>query len=420
MTRTHLLYGLLVVGGLCLILFVWLHGRNTPDADKTIRDQRSSVDSPAVSDAPTQAKHGNEVLNHGGVVSVEDYSPPPEIPADKLEQIEAIHNSMPYSKAKEKEIEILTEGMDALSAAKYLRALNGSYGIYHSAVREYVDRAVAENPDSFEALLLWCQLRPPEQAAEREAGFRKLLEMNPNSVEALVGLGTRLAFDGRPEEAIGYLQKASLLDPERPPSTLGLTYEELGEYDKALVALKKSYKMTRSPVELAHIRAIEAGNPLWKPKKREPLGQPPESSSSLETSPESPPHEEAPPISDPPDGLESETAFDDEPFLEPPESGGVAAQEAMEAEFQRLLDEYETSIGSESDPSAAVKGEIADPERESKPKLSPDDDPDDERARRKSESNQKRRERSAKRSEDDEDGDDARADEDASEEDEER
>ena len=175
------------------------------------------------------------------------------ISAITIERIEVLSESLPYSKGKEQVIALLANEMDALSVAKYLKMRN-----WFDEAREYVDLALAENPNSFEALLLWCQLRPPDQDTEREDGFRKLLEMNPNSVDALVGLGTRLSFDGRPEEAIVYLEKASLLDPERPPSTLGFTYKDLGEYDKALVALKKSYKTTRSPVELAHIRAIEA------------------------------------------------------------------------------------------------------------------------------------------------------------------
>lgn len=200
------------------------------------------------------------------------------ISAKTLERIEVLSESLPHSEGKEQVIALLANEMDALSVATYLRSRN-----WFGEAGEYVDLALTENPNSFEALLLWCQLQPPDQATEREDGFRKLLEMNPNSVDALVGLGTRLSFDGRPEEAIVYLEKASLLDPERPPSTLGFTYEELGEYDKALVALKNSYKITRSPVELAHIRAIEAGNPLWTQISRES-----EAKSPKETISESP------------------------------------------------------------------------------------------------------------------------------------
>lgn len=181
------------------------------------------------------------------------------ISAETLEQIEVVSESLPFPEGQKKVIELLAEEMDTLSVAKYLRARGWS-----DKAREYSESALAENPDSFEALLLWSQLRRPEQDAEREAGFRKLLKMDPNSVDALVGLGTRLYFDNRPEEALEYLQKASLLDPDRAPSTLGFTYEQLGEYDKALVTLKKSYKITRSPVELSHIRAIERGTPIFK------------------------------------------------------------------------------------------------------------------------------------------------------------
>ena len=198
------------------------------------------------------------------------------ISAETLERIEDLSESgLPYSEAQEQVIALLANEMDALSVAKYLRMRN-----WFDEAREFVDRALAENPNSFEALLLWCQLRPPEQDAEREAGFRKLLEMNPNSVDALVGLGTHLSFDGRLEEALIYLEKVSQFDPEFPPSTLGFTYEKLGEYDKALIALKKSYETTRSPVELAHIRAIEAGNPLWTPMSRESQAQSPKETSS--------------------------------------------------------------------------------------------------------------------------------------------
>ena len=159
--------------------------------------------------------------------------------------------------------------MDTLSIAKYLRARGWS-----DRAREYSESALAEDPDSFEALLLWCQLRPPDQDAEREAGFRKLLKMNPNSVDALVGLGTILHLNDRPEEALEYFQQATLLDPDRPYPIFGFTYERLGEYDKALAILKKSYKITRSPVELNHIRAIEKGTPIFKQIKRSEQGEP--------------------------------------------------------------------------------------------------------------------------------------------------
>jgi tetratricopeptide (TPR) repeat protein len=186
------------------------------------------------------------------------------ISAEVLEQIEVVSEKLPFPEGQKKIIALLEEDMDTLSIAKYLRARGWS-----DRAREYSESALAENPDSFEALLLWCQLRPPNQDAEREAGFRKLLEMNPNSVDALRGLGTVLYLGGQSEVALEYLEKASLLDPGRPSPILGFAYERLGEYDKALSTLKKSYKITRSPVELGHIRAIERGTPIFKQIKRE-------------------------------------------------------------------------------------------------------------------------------------------------------
>ena len=170
--------------------------------------------------------------------------PRPSIPADKRARLAAL-DGLSSSKAQEKGIEILTEGMDALSAAKYLKALNGFYGIYDDAIREYVDRAVSENPDSFEALLLWSQLRPPEQNAEREAGFRKLLKMDPNSVDALVGLGTVLHLNDLPEEAPEYLQKAVELRPRESGAhvTLAMCYHKLNRLEEALATYEKAHQL---------------------------------------------------------------------------------------------------------------------------------------------------------------------------------
>ena len=189
-----------------------------------------------------------------------------------------------------KKIEILTEGVITLNAGKYLKALGHS-----DYAREYAERVLVENPESFEGLLLWSQLQPPDQKAERESAFRKLLEINPNSVDALVELGAVLA-PYQPLEAIHYLQKAHRIDPlygEGPsrgvgPSELGFCYERLGEYAKALVAYQKAFEISQSPAMLAHIRAIESGNPVVKPLQRESQEQLLQGTSSNETFPKSP------------------------------------------------------------------------------------------------------------------------------------
>jgi len=152
------------------------------------------------------------------------------------------------------EVEILVEGMDDLSAARYLKMLGG----YDEYAREYAARALAENPDDFEALFIWTKLQ--ELDADRETGFRKLLEMNPNFVPVLIELGAMLARDA-PEEAIEYMERANRLRPDTTLFYLGVSYQRVGEYDKALAVLNRAHELNRAPMALAHIQAIEAGTP---------------------------------------------------------------------------------------------------------------------------------------------------------------
>jgi tetratricopeptide (TPR) repeat protein len=97
------------------------------------------------------------------------------------------------------------KGMDVLSAAKFLY----SVGVYNYAF-EYADAAWAENPDSFEVLLLRTQLNPSFKG--QEAGYRRLLEMIPDSAEALVGLGSIIEDKSR-LIATSYYIKAIEVDP---------------------------------------------------------------------------------------------------------------------------------------------------------------------------------------------------------------
>ena len=152
------------------------------------------------------------------------------------------------------EVDILVEGLDALSAAKFLKTLGG----YAAYAREYADKALAENPDDFETLLVWTKLRVDDE--EREYGYRRLLEMAPNSITVLTGLGCLLANDA-PEEAIEHLEKANSLDATAGLYELGWAYQRVGEYDKAVTALKKAYQRYNRPRMLSEIRSIEAGTP---------------------------------------------------------------------------------------------------------------------------------------------------------------
>ena len=206
---------------------------------------------------------------------------PPEIPAEKRQRISELYDrhspdrdnvnrdaAWATAGPPREEVDILADGLDALSAAKFLKALGG----YAAYAREYADKALAENPDDFETLLFWTQFRNSDEQTEEIAGYRRLLEMNPNSIPALVGLGRRLARNA-PEEAIEVLERANKLDSSAGLYHLGISYQSVGEYDKALTVLQKEYARYPAPLLKSHIEAIESGNPWIRPIPSENQGE---------------------------------------------------------------------------------------------------------------------------------------------------
>lgn len=146
---------------------------------------------------------------------------------------------------------ILVEGMDTLSAAKYLVEFG-----HDTAAQVYIERAVAEKPGDFDALLFKTQ--QTVDAKVREAGYRLLFEMCPDSVDVLVGLGSVLSYH-QPEEAIVYLQKAVAHSPEHPDALLYLSesYRLEGQLTKALVAAEKAYDIAPYSLASAHLSSIK-------------------------------------------------------------------------------------------------------------------------------------------------------------------
>ena len=447
MTRRHWFF---LLGGLCLILCYLIY-RNWPspvhDGAKVSRIKRGHEQPPTAGafSASPQSEGGGH--SEGRVKSgsknweavFKEATSDREVMFDKWTRVEAGRLSrtpadwkgLNRNDAHPEEVEILVEGMDAFTAAKYLDSLSG-YSIY---VKEYAGRAVAENPGDFDVLLFYAREIAYERPTEAEAAYRQLLTMAPNSIQVLTELGDTLRYYN-PQAAIVHLEKAIALDPDNVRALRNLAASHrnssykiwdrgdregtLAELNKSLTVYQKAYQLLPNP-SIQEAMDVVKKDIEWTKTDRKMVMAP------KAPQPQSPLSEEAA-LSTPTEALIGESRVDESPIIEPSaeqdDTRRAEARQAIEAEmeteFEKLLADYERMIIGESDSSAAVKGEIADLERESKPKLSPDDDPDDERARRKSESNQKRRERSAKRSEDDEDADDARTDEDASEEDEER
>ena len=79
----------------------------------------------------------------------------------------------------------------------------------------------------------------------------RAVALDPNDADACVTLGEVLSCTGRPQEAVGLVEKALRLDPHYPPSylfALGQVYYLTGQYEEAIMAFKRL--LTRNPDHL--------------------------------------------------------------------------------------------------------------------------------------------------------------------------
>jgi tetratricopeptide (TPR) repeat protein len=221
------------------VVGLWIH-RNTdehgPEGGKRGTKQVENSGGVPKTSRSHEHVHTQGVGDHDHPVAVA-----PEIPTEKLERIEDLNSLSPFE-ARKKRLEILTEGMDALSAAKYLKTLDGFHGDFRDAIREYAERALAENPDSFDALFIKSQLSSDD--AEREAGFRRLYEMNPHSYDTVYELGSILVIRNS-EEAVEYFQQAVAMRPREADAYLGLanSYHKFGYLEESLAAYQKAHQL---------------------------------------------------------------------------------------------------------------------------------------------------------------------------------
>jgi len=75
------------------------------------------------------------------------------------------------------------------------------------------------------------------------AEAERAIALDPNDADSYAWLGATLDFAGRPEEAIGLIEKAMRLNPHYPPVylfILGHSYYLMGRYEEAIAAYKKA------------------------------------------------------------------------------------------------------------------------------------------------------------------------------------
>ena len=367
MRRRHWFYWILFLGGLGLMVGMWIH-RDTdepiPGGDERGAEQTGSqkgTHTSVANSASGVAKtarghvhiHEQGVDGHGNPVVV-----PPEIPAEKLERIEALNSLSPFE-AKKKELEVLTEGLDALSAAKYLKTLDGFHGDFRDAIREYAERALVDDPDSFNALFLKLQLSSDN--AEREAGFLRLYEMDPHSFDVVHRLGA-VIMRRNPEESLEYLQQAVELRPRESGAhvTLAMCYHKLGRLEEALATYEKAHQLY--PGELSQMGLDHVRSDIQWAKAQGNREAVPEETAPEETFSEAPLQEDMPQPA-PTEGLEHETELGEAPPEEEKRTLSPEARQAMEAEFEKLIAEYERMIRGESSPTDVGNQQISDLKR---------------------------------------------------------
>ena len=192
----------------------------------------------------------------------------PILPPEKQRRLEALRGvywgpegkPLTADRRARMELAVVAEGMAAVDVAKLIVELGWWPNRYEYA-REFAQQAIEEDPGNFEAHLLLVAWQ--ESLVEREAGYRRLLAWKPNSLPVLIGLGALVKDHG---EAINYLEKAVQLSPTYLNGNaffkLGDRYQFIGDYEKALAALKAGYAIYPSLRALEEIGAIEQGEPF--------------------------------------------------------------------------------------------------------------------------------------------------------------
>ncbi len=162
------------------------------------------------------------------------------------ERMDALPTTLPEDVRERKRLEILFEGIDTLTAAKYLMSSSltrETFGL------EYAVRAMRENPNSVEAMRVWVKCHPYDPYDERIEAYKQLLAKFPNAAFAHEDIAWYYYIKNKYALALEHIQKACQLDSRiaKKNSLLAKCYAKLGKWENSVAAYQGLSWIQRLP-----------------------------------------------------------------------------------------------------------------------------------------------------------------------------
>ena len=133
--------------------------------------------------------------------------------------------------------EILFEGINNFTAAKYLRG--GRSDNISPIGAEYAERAMIDHPDSAEVMFIWTECLP-DNAKHRIPAYQRVLNKFPNAAFAHEKLAFYYYHEGDEDLAFRHIQKACQLDSRiaKKNPLLAMCYYKRSECEKSVAAFQ--------------------------------------------------------------------------------------------------------------------------------------------------------------------------------------
>ncbi len=151
---------------------------------------------------------------------------------EQEDRIDALPTTLSEKVREQKRLEILFEGIDAFTAAKYLMDtdMRETFGL------EYARRAIQKHPNSVTAMHVWVRCHPKDQ---RIQAYQELLKKFPNAAFAHEGIARHYLYDlNNAAIALQHIQIAGQLDSRitKKNALLAKCYAKLGQWEQSVAA----------------------------------------------------------------------------------------------------------------------------------------------------------------------------------------